>query len=116
VISEVPGDDAGGIEGSTFTPAEIDTIWAQELADAREELDRTAATLTNATVEKRVEVGDISGTIVRVAADAHVDVIVVGSHGRKGLERLLLGSTSEHVVRHAPCPVLVVREAHQGSS
>jgi nucleotide-binding universal stress UspA family protein len=116
VITEVPGDDAGGFEGSTFTPEEIDTIWAQELADAREELDRTAALLTNAKVDKRVELGDISGTICRVAEELSVDVIVVGSHGRKGLERLFLGSTSEHVVRHAPCPVLVVREPHQGSS
>jgi nucleotide-binding universal stress UspA family protein len=116
VISEVPGDDAGGIEGSTFSPEEIDTIWAQELADAREELERTAATLTNAQVDKRVELGDVSGTICRVAEELGVDVIVVGSHGRKGLERLFLGSTSEHVVRHAPCPVLVVREPHQRSS
>jgi nucleotide-binding universal stress UspA family protein len=39
----------------------------------------------------------------------NVDVIVVGSHGRGALERLLLGSVSDQVVRHAPCPVLVIR-------
>ncbi len=37
-------------------------------------------------------------------------MIIVGSHGRTGLKRMLLGSVSEHVVRHAPCPVLVVHE------
>jgi nucleotide-binding universal stress UspA family protein len=44
-----------------------------------------------------------------MAADVGADVIVVGSHGRGAIERLLLGSVSEQVVRHAPCPVLVVR-------
>jgi universal stress protein A len=48
--------------------------------------------------------------VCKVAADLGVDVIVVGSHGKTGFGRLLLGSVSEHVVRHAPCPVLVVRE------
>jgi universal stress protein A len=116
VITEIPGDDAGGIEGSMFTPDEIDRLWTQELADAREELEKTAASLTTADVDKRVELGDIAGTICRVAEELAVDVIVVGSHGRTGLQRLFLGSTSEHVVRHAPCPVLVVRQPHQGSS
>lgn len=43
-------------------------------------------------------------------ADPSVDLVVIGSHGRKGLGRLLLGSVAEQVVRHAPCPVLVARE------
>ena len=49
-------------------------------------------------------------TICAIAAEVDADVIVIGSHGRTGVKRLMLGSTSEHVVRHAPCPVLVVRE------
>ena len=65
---------------------------------------------TASQVDKRVEIGDAATTICDVAAELGVDVIVVGSHGRKGISRLFLGSTSEHVVRHAPCPVLVVRE------
>ena len=112
VVTEVPGDDAGGFEGSVYTPGEMERMWDAELAEAREELERTAAALTTARVEKRIEVGDVARTICRVAEELDVDVIVVGSHGRTGLERLFLGSVSEHVVRHAPCPVLVVREAH----
>lgn len=46
--------------------------------------------------------------ITREARDRGVDLIVVGSHGRTGLGRLLLGSVSERVIGHAPCPVLVV--------
>ncbi len=112
VVTEVPGDDAGGFEGSVYTPEEMERVWDAELAEAREELERTAAALTDRAVEKRIEVGDVATTICRVAEELGVDVIVVGSHGRTGLERMFLGSVSEHVVRHAPCPVLVVHEAH----
>jgi nucleotide-binding universal stress UspA family protein len=48
--------------------------------------------------------------IVRTAEENNMDLIVIGSHGRTGLARLILGSTAERVVRHATCPVLVVRE------
>jgi nucleotide-binding universal stress UspA family protein len=54
--------------------------------------------------------GSASPEIVRTADENNMDLIVIGSHGRTGLARLLLGSTAERVVRHAPCPVLVVRE------
>lgn len=45
----------------------------------------------------------------RFAEENKVDLIVIGTHGRKGLDRMLFGSTAEQVVRHAPCPVLTVR-------
>jgi nucleotide-binding universal stress UspA family protein len=53
--------------------------------------------------------GDPAGEIVRYAADAGVDVIVLGTHGRTGVERLLMGSVAEKVMREAPCSVLVVK-------
>jgi len=46
---------------------------------------------------------------VRLAAEEHADMIVMGTQGRAGLERLLLGSVAERVIRQAPCPVLTVR-------
>jgi nucleotide-binding universal stress UspA family protein len=49
--------------------------------------------------------------VIRVAANVKPDLIVLGSHGYKRLRRLLLGSTAEHVARHASCPVLIVRPA-----
>ena len=47
--------------------------------------------------------------IVTYAKDTHADLIVIGTHGRTGVSRFLMGSVAEHVVRAAPCPVLVVR-------
>jgi nucleotide-binding universal stress UspA family protein len=47
--------------------------------------------------------------IVDYAKELHADLIVIGTHGRTGVSRLLMGSVAEHVVRTAPCPVLVVR-------
>jgi nucleotide-binding universal stress UspA family protein len=113
VLTEVPGDDAGGIEGSVYTPAEQDEEWRAEVAEANAELARTAAVLTGAHVDERIEVGQVARTICDVARQMEVDAIVVGSHTRGGLGRLFLGSVSEHVVRHAPCPVLVVRESNR---
>ena len=52
---------------------------------------------------------DVAHTIVEYAKAAHVDVIVVGTHGRGPVAHFVMGSVAERVVRTAPCPVLVVR-------
>jgi nucleotide-binding universal stress UspA family protein len=56
-----------------------------------------------------VAVGQPAAEIVKTANEWHADVIVMGSHGRRGVERALMGSVAEAVMRHAPCSVLVVR-------
>jgi nucleotide-binding universal stress UspA family protein len=58
----------------------------------------------------RLTMGDPAGEIVRIATDEKAELIVLGTHGRTGLTRLLMGSVAEAVVRRAPCPVLVYRE------
>ena len=60
-------------------------------------------------VEEVIAHGDAASEIVRVAKERDVDLIIISTHGRTGLGRLLFGSTAESVVRHAPCPVLVVK-------
>jgi nucleotide-binding universal stress UspA family protein len=60
--------------------------------------------------EHKLLVGDPATAIVVVAEDEHADLIVMGSHGRKGITRLLMGSVAEAVVRRAKCPVLTVKQ------
>lgn len=55
-------------------------------------------------------------TILGYAGDKDIDLIVMGTHGRRGLGHLLLGSVAEEVVRHAPCPVMTVRERKESVS
>ena len=104
-----PGDDAGGIEGPVLSPAEQRTTWDAEVAEAHREIADTAASLHNLPIDAVIEEGDAADVICRVADRLSVDAVIIGSHGHTGLARLFLGSVSEHVVRHAPCTVLVVR-------
>jgi nucleotide-binding universal stress UspA family protein len=53
--------------------------------------------------------GDPATEIIRYATASNIDLIVMGTHGRTGLERLLLGSVAEQVLRGAPCSVLVAK-------
>jgi nucleotide-binding universal stress UspA family protein len=63
----------------------------------------------NVPVEHRLEEGEPATQILRVAKETKAGLIVMGTHGRTGLGRLLLGSVAEWVLRQAPCPVLTVR-------
>ncbi len=67
-------------------------------------------------VEEMVVHGDAAAEIVRVGKERGVDLIVIASHGRTGLGRILFGSTAEAVVRHAHCPVLVVKPPPEDES
>lgn len=77
------------------------------LRHTRERLSR--AIQQNA--EEIIRIGDPSREIVKAAEEWHADLIVLGTHGRNALGRLLMGSTAEAVFRHAPCPVLIVRQS-----
>jgi len=67
-------------------------------------------------VEDLVAHGEPASEIVRAAREHGVDLIVISSHGRTGLGRILFGSTAESVVRHAHCPVLVVKPGESKES
>lgn len=58
----------------------------------------------------RMTMGDPAAEVVRMAADEGAEMIVMGTHGRSGMLRLLMGSVAEGIVRQAPCPVLIYRE------
>jgi nucleotide-binding universal stress UspA family protein len=59
--------------------------------------------------EHRLLLGDPASEIVRLAEEEHAEMIVMGTHGRTGLRRLLMGSVAEAVVRRATCPVLCLK-------
>ncbi|MDX1947931.1 MAG: universal stress protein [Pirellulaceae bacterium] len=61
-------------------------------------------------VVHKLLVGDPAEAIVRTAEEEHADLIVMATHGRKGLTRMLMGSVAEAVVRRAGCPVLTVKQ------
>jgi len=60
--------------------------------------------------EHRLAIGSPAEEIVQIAKDEGVELIVMGTHGRSGLSRLLMGSVAEAVVRKAPCPVLTLKQ------
>ncbi|MBI3407452.1 MAG: universal stress protein [Planctomycetes bacterium] len=60
-------------------------------------------------LDYRVVMGDVGTSILDVAKEVHADLIVLGTHGRTGLSRLLMGSVAEKVVRNAACPVLTLK-------
>lgn len=82
--------------------------WYEEAKDRAESFFEDASEAAGRDLETDTEVGRPAATIVDVAAE-DVDMIVMGSHGREGLSRILLGSVAEHVLRESPVPVTVVR-------
>jgi nucleotide-binding universal stress UspA family protein len=59
-------------------------------------------------IEAKVLVGDVAEEVVRHAEETGVDMIIMGTHGYKGLEKVMFGSVAEKVVKTAPCPVLTI--------
>ena len=59
-------------------------------------------------LESKVLVGDVGEEVVRHAEDAGIDMIIMGTHGYRGIEKVMFGSVAEKVVKTAPCPVLTI--------
>lgn len=93
--------------------AEVDTQAFEDNArqSAQQQLDKTVAALRAAGLPARGRL--LSGVpwneVVELARQEAADLIVAGTHGYTGLKHILLGSTAERILRHAPCPVVVVR-------
>lgn len=90
--------------------------------EAHHEAKRLLATLAKRRVRPQVPVrnylleGTAYSAIVGMAAKTNTDLIVMGSEGRSGMKRFLVGSVAEKVIRHARCPVLVVRRPRRGGT
>ncbi|WP_336133418.1 universal stress protein [Natronomonas amylolytica] len=83
--------------------------WYEEAEGGAEELLAKAEDIVDADLETEIVVGRPASEIVAFAEETDADAIVMGSHGRDGVSRILLGSVAETVVRRATVPVTVVR-------
>lgn len=91
---------------------EMEEIMKEQFKQAQQNVDRSAATLRGAgfKASTRVVEAEPRTGILDLASEWHADLIVLGSHGRKGLQRFMLGSVAESVARNAYCSVLIVRK------
>jgi nucleotide-binding universal stress UspA family protein len=106
-LVHVPGKTGEGFEAS-FPIGAFDRHAHAQLASflTKEQLERLRPDYAE-------RVGTPADEIVRFADARDADLIVMGTHGRTGLAHLVMGSVAEHVVRAAPCPVLLVRSSKQ---
>ena len=98
---------------SDLFPVPMAEVFQEISGYARTELAKLGeeARAKNVTVGEVVVQGKPSAEIMRFARETEVDMIVLGTHGKGMLDQALFGSTTERVVRRAPCPVLTVRLA-----
>jgi len=73
-------------------------------------VDQLKSKFVESKVEGKIVEGDIASSIIQEAEDQDVDLIVIGSHGRRGFQKFLLGSVAEKVVNHAPCSVQIAKQ------
>jgi nucleotide-binding universal stress UspA family protein len=103
------------LQPSAPAPPQMAPGYAPELAEQKKQslelVERIANNLRAAgfKASTAVEVGDIRETIIASASDWGADLIVVGSHGERGIRQFLLGDVAEFVARHAKCSVQIVR-------
>ena len=93
------------------SPISIADITTEMETQSKRQLQKLKAKgqKSGVSVHTEVRVGDIDTEIRRAISDKKADLLVMGTHGRRGLSRLLMGSVAEEVMRDAKCPVLIVR-------
>jgi nucleotide-binding universal stress UspA family protein len=98
-----------GMAGGTMTPDQYDEYRQRIEEGARTAAERTAAAIGFEGAEVVVREGDAGQELCALAEELGASAIVMGSRGRGGIRRALLGSVSDHVVRNAPCAVVIDR-------
>jgi nucleotide-binding universal stress UspA family protein len=113
VLLHVIDPAEASFSAETAIPNIPDDWYEREKEQADEQFGEleSRASAAGVETERVIEVGKPAQTIVEMAAEESVDHIVMGSHGRQGVSRLLLGSVAENVVRRSPVPVTVARSS-----
>ncbi|MCU1371445.1 MAG: Universal stress protein UspA-related nucleotide-binding protein [Ilumatobacteraceae bacterium] len=96
-----------GMAGGVMSPDAFDQLEREAGQDATDVASRTRAELGLDQAEARVLQGDPASAICRLAEELGAAAVVIGSRGHGGIKRAVLGSVSDHVVRNAPCTVIV---------
>ena len=94
----------------------LSTIYEDAHTEAKEKLDQISGHLEGVAHRIHVRHGQVWENLAGLIDEEHIDLIVLGTHGRSGLGKLLLGSVAENILRHAPCPVLTVGPKVSGSA
>ncbi len=103
-------DNSPSVAESSLSNPVFQTYYQELLRGGEKQLrEVTVAGLPATAIHRKVEVGDPIDKINRYATEHGIEMIVMGTHGRRGPSHWLIGSVAERVVRSAPCPVLVVR-------
>jgi len=98
------------------TDAKLRAYLAEAVAEARARLEHLAAAQEGVTVRALTVEGRPADEILAALRDEDCDLVCMGSHGRGALREVLMGSVTERVLHHAPCPVLVVRPPARGAA
>jgi nucleotide-binding universal stress UspA family protein len=96
-----------GMAGGVMSPEELDAVDRAAVQAAEESAQHTVTALGLSGATTTLLRGAAGPAVCEYAAEIGAQVIVIGSRGRGGFKRALLGSVSDHVVRNAPCPVVV---------
>jgi len=86
----------------------VDTIYEDARSEAREKIQQLTTRLGKIPCQTYLRHGQVWTNLSSIVREENVDLIVLGTHGRTGFGKLLLGSVAEDILRHAPCPVLTV--------
>jgi nucleotide-binding universal stress UspA family protein len=100
-----------GMAGGVMSAEELETIDNEYEASGNDAVEAAATALGRAGAETVVLRGDAGPALCDLARERDARAIVMGSRGRGGIKRALLGSVSDHVVRNAHCPVIITRPA-----
>jgi nucleotide-binding universal stress UspA family protein len=111
----VPGEDATGHAGPTITPEVAESANSEARESGQAAITAVVEAITDIgyapeQVTTRLIEGGPGPSLCRLAGDVQASAVIIGSRGRGGLKRALLGSVSDYVVRNAPCTVIVSRD------